>query len=84
VTAVLRSGQNLAKQEGRNVPLMYMWHGKYYLGGAHGIAGILYMLLQVKWLKIEMSFPCPCKALQLARGNVHFVSFHVMITITVT
>lgn len=48
VTAVLRSGQNLAKQEGRNVPLMYMWHGKYYLGGAHGIAGILYMLLQAK------------------------------------
>ncbi|PNF36632.1 LanC-like protein 2 [Cryptotermes secundus] len=47
VTAVLRSGQNLAKQEGRNVPLMYMWHGKYYLGGAHGIAGILYMLLKV-------------------------------------
>jgi hypothetical protein len=25
-----------------------MWHGKYYLGGAHGIAGILYMLLKVK------------------------------------
>ncbi|PNF36631.1 hypothetical protein B7P43_G13328 [Cryptotermes secundus] len=48
VTAVLRSGQNLAKQEGRNVPLMYMWHGKYYLGGAHGIAGILYMLLKAK------------------------------------
>jgi len=48
VSAVLHSGQNLAKKEGRHVPLMYMWHGKYYLGGAHGIAGILYMLLQVK------------------------------------
>jgi hypothetical protein len=47
VSAVLRSGQNLAQREGRHVPLMYMWHGKYYLGGAHGIAGILYMLLQV-------------------------------------
>lgn len=48
VSAVLRSGQNLAQREGRHVPLMYMWHGKYYLGGAHGIAGILYMLLQAK------------------------------------
>jgi hypothetical protein len=48
VSAVLQSGQNLAQKEGRHVPLMYMWHGKYYLGGAHGIAGILYMLLQVK------------------------------------
>ncbi|KAJ9588248.1 hypothetical protein L9F63_018412, partial [Diploptera punctata] len=48
VSTVLRSGQNLAQQEGRNVPLMYMWHEKYYLGGAHGIAGILFMLLQAK------------------------------------
>jgi len=48
VSAVLHSGQNLAQEEGRHVPLIYMWHGKYYLGGAHGIAGILYMLLQVK------------------------------------
>jgi len=48
VSAVLHSGQNLAQREGRHVSLMYMWHGKYYLGGAHGIAGILYMLLQAK------------------------------------
>jgi len=48
VSAVLRAGQNIAKKEGRHVPLLYMWHGKYYLGGAHGIAGILYILLQVK------------------------------------
>jgi hypothetical protein len=47
VSAVLTSGQKLAQWEGRNVPLMYMWHGKYYLGAAHGISGILYMLLQV-------------------------------------
>ncbi|KDR23212.1 lanC-like protein 2 [Zootermopsis nevadensis] len=48
VSAVLSSGKKLAQQEGRNVPLMYMWHGKYYLGAAHGISGILYMLLQAK------------------------------------
>ncbi|KAF8960663.1 hypothetical protein BDZ97DRAFT_1905851 [Flammula alnicola] len=26
-------------------PLMWMWHGKRYLGGAHGVAGILQTLL---------------------------------------
>lgn len=27
-------------------PLQYSWHDKYYLGAAHGLAGILYTLLQ--------------------------------------
>lgn len=27
-------------------PLMWSWYGKRYLGGAHGVAGILHMLLQ--------------------------------------
>ncbi len=26
---------------------MYVWHDKHYVGAAHGILGILYMLLQV-------------------------------------
>ena len=26
---------------------MYKWHDSEYLGGAHGLAGILYVLLQV-------------------------------------
>nr|CAD7601033.1 unnamed protein product [Timema genevievae] len=47
VAALLQSGQQLARREKRSVPLMYMWHGKYYIGGAHGISGILYMLLLV-------------------------------------
>nr|CAD7411776.1 unnamed protein product [Timema cristinae] len=47
VAALLQSGQQLARKEKRSVPLMYMWHGKYYIGGAHGISGILYMLLLV-------------------------------------
>ncbi|CAL8087348.1 unnamed protein product [Calicophoron daubneyi] len=28
-------------------PLMFAWHGKYYLGGAHGFAGILLTLINV-------------------------------------
>ena len=28
-------------------PLMYTWHGRHYLGAAHGLAGIATLLLQV-------------------------------------
>ncbi|XP_071446285.1 glutathione S-transferase LANCL1 [Hetaerina americana] len=45
VSAILASGISLAKSERRKVPLMYSWHGSYYLGAAHGISGILYTLL---------------------------------------
>ncbi|XP_069690733.1 lanC-like protein 2 isoform X2 [Periplaneta americana] len=48
VAAVLRSGQILAEQMQRMIPLMYLWYGEYYVGAAHGFAGILYMLLQAK------------------------------------
>lgn len=27
---------------------MYQWHESHYLGAAHGLSGILYMLLQAK------------------------------------
>lgn len=44
---MLHSGVSLAQKKHTTSPLMYAWHGKYYVGAAHGIAGILYMLLQV-------------------------------------
>ena len=34
-------------------PLMYEWHGTQYLGAAHGVAGILTVLLQVVWVWLE-------------------------------
>ncbi|XP_068083432.1 lanC-like protein 2 [Anabrus simplex] len=48
VSAILCSGINLARQEQFDVPLMYKWHDTYYVGAAHGLAGILFMLLQAK------------------------------------
>ena len=48
VDVILKSGQELGAEEKLDVPLMFQWHNKFYLGGAHGVAGILYLLLQVK------------------------------------
>ncbi|KAK1794596.1 hypothetical protein P4O66_001316 [Electrophorus voltai] len=48
VTAILESGKNLSKEEKKTerCPLLYEWHKKQYVGAAHGLAGIYYMLLQ--------------------------------------
>ena len=48
VKAILKSGEALAKREKCSHPLMYEWHEKAYLGAAHGLAGIYFMLLQVQ------------------------------------
>jgi hypothetical protein len=43
----LKNGWQFARDERSKFPLMFEWHEKKYLGAAHGMAGILYMLLQV-------------------------------------
>ncbi|XP_028659894.1 lanC-like protein 2 [Erpetoichthys calabaricus] len=48
VDAILESGKNLSKDERKTdrCPLLYQWHRKQYIGAAHGLAGIYYMLMQ--------------------------------------
>lgn len=46
IDVILKSGISLSKKENRQSPLMYMWHDSYYLGAAHGLCGIMFMLLQ--------------------------------------
>ncbi|XP_028820834.1 lanC-like protein 2 isoform X1 [Denticeps clupeoides] len=48
VTAILESGKNLSKDEKKSdrCPLLYEWHRKQYVGAAHGLAGIYFMLMQ--------------------------------------
>ncbi|CAL8397848.1 unnamed protein product [Arctogadus glacialis] len=48
VSAILESGQKLSagQKKAERCPLLYEWHGKQYVGAAHGLAGIFYMLLQ--------------------------------------
>lgn len=45
--AIIRSGENLANKTHGTSPLMYQWHENEYLGAAHGMSGIIYLLLKV-------------------------------------
>jgi len=53
VHEIIKSGERLAKKQRCSFPLMYEWHEKAYLGAAHGLAGIYYMLLQVQELAVQ-------------------------------
>ncbi|KAJ8946293.1 hypothetical protein NQ314_008918, partial [Rhamnusium bicolor] len=48
IEAILVSGRNMSRARKFKCPLMYEWHDSYYLGAAHGLSGILYLLLQAK------------------------------------
>lgn len=47
VSTILDGGQRGSRVSDSPSPLMYTWHDKHYLGAAHGLAGILTVLLQV-------------------------------------
>ncbi|KAK9938175.1 hypothetical protein M0R45_014929 [Rubus argutus] len=46
VDEIIKAGRQLAKK-GR-CSLMYEWHGKKYWGAAHGLAGIIYVLMTMQ------------------------------------
>lgn len=46
VDEIIKSGRRLAGK-GR-CPLMYEWHGKKYWGAAHGLAGIMHVLMDME------------------------------------
>ncbi|KAM7495474.1 hypothetical protein LguiB_030083 [Lonicera macranthoides] len=45
VSEIIKAGRQMA--HGR-CPLMYEWHGKMYWGAAHGIAGIMHVLMDME------------------------------------
>uniref|UniRef100_A0A915PFW6 Uncharacterized protein n=1 Tax=Setaria digitata TaxID=48799 RepID=A0A915PFW6_9BILA len=45
VNKIIASGRSYAASGRFEVPLMYQYHGRHYLGAAHGLMGILQMLL---------------------------------------
>ncbi|XP_069958908.1 lanC-like protein 3 isoform X2 [Cherax quadricarinatus] len=49
--AMVESGQQYAHHHRSRIPLMYQYYGTEYLGAAHGLAGILHMMLSFPlWL----------------------------------
>ena len=46
--AIVENGVKYAKKSRRQVPMWWEWHEKEYLGAAHGICGILFILITAK------------------------------------
>ena len=67
VEAVLRSGQAMARATKSRSALMFSWHDKVYIGAAHGLAGILTMLLQAR------HYVTPAEMEELIRPSVDYV-----------
>lgn len=47
--SIVQSGKHYYIAKRSPLPLMYQYHGTEYLGAAHGLCGILQMLLQSPW-----------------------------------
>lgn len=43
---IIKAGRRLSSKG--KCPLMYEWHGKKYWGAAHGLAGILHVLMDME------------------------------------
>eukprot|EP00112_Aurelia_sp_Birch-Aquarium-sp1_P009568 Seg2091.6 transcript_id=Seg2091.6/GoldUCD/mRNA.D3Y31 product="LanC-like protein 2" protein_id=Seg2091.6/GoldUCD/D3Y31 len=52
--AILQSGEKLSRTDRADVPLKYTWHGKEYIGAAHGYFGIFYILLQPELITLKV------------------------------
>ncbi len=48
IDKVLKDGKKLARKK---VPFMWEWHNSQYIGAVHGVAGILYILLDYDYVK---------------------------------
>ncbi|XP_033331853.1 glutathione S-transferase LANCL1 isoform X1 [Megalopta genalis] len=48
IAITIKSGNIYASSRKYKTPIMYAWHNSEYLGGAHGLGGILYLLLQAR------------------------------------
>ncbi|XP_076175627.1 lanC-like protein 2 isoform X2 [Ptiloglossa arizonensis] len=48
VTLIIKCGNMYSTSKKYETPLMYAWHETEYIGAAHGLAGILYLLLQAR------------------------------------
>lgn len=54
VQIILESGRKYSRVNSSGIPLMYNYHGREYLGAAHGISAILFALLQNELSKKDL------------------------------
>jgi Lanthionine synthetase C-like protein len=54
VRIMIKSGKNYAAKHKLKIPLMYQYHGREYLGAAHGISAILFAMLDTELDDIDM------------------------------
>lgn len=52
VREIIKKGRKLGKTGGS--PLMFEWHGERYWGAAHGLAGIMHVLMEFKLTTDEL------------------------------
>lgn len=58
--SIVQSGQQYSKAKRSTFPLMYQYHSTEYLGAAHGLSGIMHMLLESPWFdKQSPASPIP-------------------------
>ena len=46
--SIIQQGVDYVKQTKRSVPMWWEWHDKEYIGAAHGVGGILFVLLAAR------------------------------------
>ena len=46
--SIIQQGAHYVKQTKRSVPMWWEWHDKEYIGAAHGVSGILFVLLAAR------------------------------------
>lgn len=57
--SIVQSGRQYSRAKRSTFPLMYQYHGTEYLGAAHGLSGILHMLLESPWFSNDPSNAIP-------------------------
>lgn len=57
--SMVQSGRQYSRAKRSPFPLMYQYHSTEYLGAAHGVSGILHMLLESPWFSQNPSHAIP-------------------------
>lgn len=76
ITLILKSGQMTARKHHPDLALAFYWHNKFYIGAAHGITGIIHVLLEARQFLTENELATLIKpsvdfilGLQFSSGN---------------